>query len=147
MVLGFAPAGTHTQRMGALDPIISVIVGLVGVWAVLVAILWLVRPRDVALSELAAFVPDLVRLVRRLVTDRTIERRVRLALVFLLAWLISPIDLIPEFIPVLGPLDDVIVAVLILRFVRRRLGLTAFRERWTGSDVGFGLLVRLVGAD
>ena len=125
----------------------GVMVGLIVVWAVLVAILWLVRPRDVALSELVAFVPDLVRLVRGLVTDRTIEGHVRLALVFLLAWLVSPIDLIPEFIPILGPLDDVIVAVLILRFVRRRLGLTALRERWTGSDAGFGLLVRLVGAD
>ena len=125
----------------------GVMVGLIVVWAVLVAILWLVRPRDVALSELVAFVPDLVRLVRGLVTDRTIEGQVRLALVFLLAWLVSPIDLIPEFIPILGPLDDVIVAVLILRFVRRRLGLTALRERWTGSDAGFGLLVRLVGAD
>ena len=125
----------------------GVMVGLIVVWAVLVAILWLVRPRDVALSELVAFVPDLVRLVRGLVTDRTIEGQVRLALVFLLAWLVSPIDLIPEFIPILGPLDDVIVAVLILRFVWRRLGLTALRERWTGSDAGFGLLVRLVGAD
>jgi uncharacterized membrane protein YkvA (DUF1232 family) len=125
----------------------GVVVGLVAAWALLVAVLWLVRPRDVALSELVAFVPDLVRLVRRLVTDRTIAGQVRLALVFLLAWLISPIDLIPEFIPILGPLDDVIVAVLILRFVRRRLGLTALRERWTGSDAGFGLLVRLVGAD
>jgi uncharacterized membrane protein YkvA (DUF1232 family) len=68
------------------------------------------------------------------------------ALVVLLVWLLSPIDLIPEFVPVLGPLDDVVVAVIILRFVRRRVGIDALRDRWAGSEAGFGLLVRMVGS-
>jgi uncharacterized membrane protein YkvA (DUF1232 family) len=131
--------------MGDLSPWIAVLVGLLVVWGALVALLWVLRPRDVAVRELVAFVPDLVRLVRRLIGDPGIDRRVRVALVFLLGWLISPIDLIPEFIPVLGPLDDVVVAVLVLRYVRRRLGTTALRERWSGSDAGFRLLIRLVG--
>ncbi len=131
--------------MNDLGPLIAVIIGLLAVWGALVALLWVLRPRDVAVRELVAFVPDLVRLVRRLIGDPGIDRRVRVALVFLLGWLISPIDLIPEFIPVLGPLDDVLVAVLVLRYVRRRLGVAALRARWSGSEAGFTLLVRLVG--
>ena len=57
----------------------------------------------------------------------------------------SPIDLIPEFIPVLGPLDDVVVAVLVLRYVSRRMGLAELRRRWQGSDAGFELLARILG--
>ena len=125
--------------------LLEVIVGLVTAWAALVAVLWLLRPRDVALSELLAFVPDLLRLVRSLLGDPTFDWRARLALGLLLAWLVSPIDLIPEFIPVLGPLDDVIVAVLVLRYVRRRLGLGALLARWPGTEAGGQLLMRLVG--
>ena len=128
------------------DLLLRIVLGLLAAWAVLVAGLWVFRPRDVALSELVAFVPDLVRLVRSLVGDRAVPLAVRAALVFLLVWLVSPIDLIPDFIPVLGPLDDVVVAVIVLRFVRRRLGLEALRARWVGSDAGFVLLERMVGA-
>ena len=125
--------------------LIELVVGLVAAWLALIALLWLLRPRDVALGELVAFVPDLVRLVRSLLTDPTIDGRARLALGVLLVWLLSPIDLIPEFIPVLGPLDDVVVAVLVLRYVRRRLGIEALRSRWPGSEAGMRLLLRLVG--
>ena len=69
-----------------------------------------------------------------------------LALVVLLAWLISPIDLIPEFIPVLGPLDDVVVAVLVLRYVRRKVGLEELRRRWPGTPEGFAVLGRIIGS-
>ena len=58
----------------------------------------------------------------------------------LLVWLISPIDLVPEFIPVLGPLDDVIVAVVVLRYVRRRLGDEEIRRRWPGTADGLRIL-------
>ena|SRR5207244_705560 len=125
--------------------ILAIVLGLVAAWLVLIVLLWALRPRDVAVSELVAFVPDLIRLVRALIADPRTERRVRLALVFLLLWLVSPIDLIPEFIPVLGPLDDVVVAVLVLRYVRRRLGAEAVVARWPGSEAGAGLLMRLVG--
>jgi uncharacterized membrane protein YkvA (DUF1232 family) len=64
----------------------------------------------------------------------------RIALVVLLAWLVNPIDLIPEFIPVLGPLDDVVVAIIILRYVRRRLGDDELRLRWPGTPEGYELL-------
>lgn len=128
-----------------VDLLLRIVLGVLAAWALLVAVLWMLRPRDVPLSELVAFVPDLVRLVRSLITDRTVPMAVRAALVVLLAWLLSPIDLIPEFIPVLGPLDDVVVAVIVLRYVRRRLGTEALRAQWSGSDAGFGLLLRLTG--
>ena len=125
---------------------VAVILGSVlAVWALLIAVLWILRPRDVALRELLRVIPDVLRLVRRLLGDPAVPLRVKVALVALLAWLISPIDLIPEFIPVLGPLDDVVVAVLVLRYVRRRVGLERIRSRWPGTPDGFALLSRIIG--
>jgi uncharacterized membrane protein YkvA (DUF1232 family) len=125
--------------------VIGVLIGLVAVWAALVALLWVLRPRDVGLGELVRVVPDVLRLVRNLIADRRVALSIRIALVGLLIWLISPIDLIPEFIPVLGPLDDVIVAVLVLRFVARRLGSTAVREHWAGTEDGYRVLTGILG--
>jgi uncharacterized membrane protein YkvA (DUF1232 family) len=125
--------------------IVGLLLALVAAWALFVVVLWLLRPRDVRLAELVHVVPDLVRLVRSLLTDRTAPLGVRLALVGLLAWLINPIDLIPEFIPVLGPLDDVVVAVLVLRYIRRRLGDDELRARWPGTSEGYVLLAGVLG--
>ena len=125
--------------------LVGIVAGLLVVWALFVGVLWILRPRDVGLRDLVSVVPDVVRLIRNLLADRSTPIGVRLALGGLLVWLVSPIDLIPEFIPVLGPLDDVVVAVLVLRFVRRRLGTDALRRQWPGSDAGFDLLARILG--
>jgi hypothetical protein len=124
-----------------------VLAGILAVWAILIGLLWMFRPREVGLGELLRVIPDVVRLVRRLLGDRAVPIRVRVALVVLLAWLLSPIDLIPEFIPVLGPLDDVVVAVLVLRYVRHSVGLEGLRSRWPGTPEGFALLSRIIGSD
>lgn len=124
--------------------VIGVLAGLVAAWAAFVVLLWLVRPRDVRLGEIVRIVPDVLRLVRNVIADRTIGWGVRIALVALLVWVVSPIDLIPEFVPVLGPLDDVVIAVLVLRFVARRLGMSELRRRWQGTDDGFALLARVL---
>ena len=126
--------------------VIGIGAGLLLVWAALVALLWIFRPRDVGLGELLRVIPDVVRLVRRLLGDRAVPVGPKVALVVLLVWLISPIDLIPEFIPVLGPIDDVVVAVLVLRYVRRTVGLEELRERWPGTSEGFALLSRIIGS-
>jgi uncharacterized membrane protein YkvA (DUF1232 family) len=123
-----------------------VLAGVLAVWAILIGLLWAFRPRDVELVELLRVIPDVVRLVRRLLADRAVPIGAKVALVVLLVWLISPIDLIPEFIPVLGPLDDVIVAVLVLRYVRRSVGIEGLRSRWPGTPDGFGLLGRIIGS-
>jgi uncharacterized membrane protein YkvA (DUF1232 family) len=125
----------------------SILVGVLAAWALLLAILWVLRPRHASLKELLAVVPDVLRLIRDLLADRSVPAGLRLALLGLLVWLISPIDLIPEFIPVLGPLDDVIVAVIVLRYVRRRLGEDELRRRWRGSDESFELLRRVIGPE
>jgi uncharacterized membrane protein YkvA (DUF1232 family) len=127
--------------------LIGIVVGLVLVWAALILVLWLLRPRDVAARELIRVVPDLLRLLKSVITDRKAPLDVRIVLVGLAAWIISPIDLIPEFIPVIGPLDDVVVAVLALRYTRRRMGTAALRQRWSGSEDGFALVSRVIGRE
>jgi len=121
-------------------PLLALVVGLLAAWVALVALLWVLRPRDARLSELLRVIPDVARLVRDLLSDRRVPPTVRLALVGLLAWLLNPIDLVPEFIPVLGPLDDVVVAIIVLRYVRRRLGDDELRRRWRGTDDGLRLV-------
>jgi uncharacterized membrane protein YkvA (DUF1232 family) len=124
---------------------VGIALSLIGVWAALIALLWVFRPRDVKLGQLVRVVPDVLRLVRSLLGDRTVPLGVRAALVGLLAWLLNPIDLIPEFIPVLGPLDDVVVAVLVLRYVWRRVGDDEMQARWPGTEDGYVLLRGVVG--
>ena len=126
--------------------VIGIGAGVLLVWAALIALLWIFRPRDVGLGELLRVIPDVVRLVRRLLGDGAVPFGAKLALIVLLVWLFSPIDLIPEFIPILGPLDDVIVAVLVLGYVRRRVGLEGLRSRWPGTLEGFALLSRIIGS-
>src|SRR5207249_11996702 len=104
------------------------------------------QARNVPHRELVGVIPDLLRLIRDLLADRKTPLAVRLALTFLLAWIVNPIDLIPEFIPVIGPLDDVVVAVLVLRYVRRRIGISELRARWPGTDEGFTLLFAVIGS-
>lgn len=125
--------------------VLGVLGGLIGLWVALVLVLWFMRPRDVAARELVRLVPDVVRLVRGLLADASVPLAVRAALVGLLVWLVNPIDLIPEFIPVLGPLDDVIVTIVVLRFVRRRLGSDELRARWPGTSDGYDLLASVLG--
>jgi uncharacterized membrane protein YkvA (DUF1232 family) len=125
-------------------PILVVAAGLFVAWLLLVALLWVVRPRDARLADLLRIIPDVARLVRRLIGDRSVPFSARAALIGLLAWLVSPIDLIPEFVPVLGPLDDVLVAILVLRYVRGRIGDDALLRHWPGSPEGYAMLRRLL---
>jgi uncharacterized membrane protein YkvA (DUF1232 family) len=125
--------------------VIGIAIGLVALWIAMLVVFWLFRPKDVALRELLGVVPDLVRMLRSIVRDPSSPMDVRLVLVGLLVWILSPIDLIPEFIPVLGPLDDVVVSIVALRYVRRRVGVSAMHDRWPGTEDGFALLGKVVG--
>jgi len=130
-----------------LDLLLGVAVAIAVVWAACLVLFWAVRPRGVPTRTVVAAVPDVLRLLRGLITDRTVPLDVRVVLVGLAAWIVSPIDLIPEFIPVLGPLDDVVVAVAALRYVRRRMGIDALEARWKGSPEGFAMLRRVIGGE
>jgi uncharacterized membrane protein YkvA (DUF1232 family) len=129
-----------------VEVIVAIAVGLVALWALLLVLFWALRPKGVSVRELLGLIPDVLRLLRSVIGDRSAPPDVRLVLVGLLAWIVSPIDLIPEFIPVLGPIDDVVVAVVAMRYVRRRVGIEDLRRRWTGTDAGFALLVRVIGS-
>ena len=126
--------------------VVALVLGLVALWAVLLVLFWVLRPRGVAVRQIVGVIPDVLRLIRSIVTDRSAPLDVRLVLIGVLAWIVSPIDLIPEFIPVLGPLDDVVVAIVAMRYVRRRLGVDDLRRRWAGSAESFTLILRIIGS-
>jgi len=129
-----------------MNTVLGIVIAFVAVWALLLVLFWALRPKGVAVREVLGLVPDVLRLLRSVISDRSAPPDVRIVLVGLLAWILSPIDLIPEFIPVLGPLDDVVVAVVAMRYVRRRVGVEDLRRRWTGTDDGFALLLRIIGS-
>jgi uncharacterized membrane protein YkvA (DUF1232 family) len=120
-------------------------VAIVVAWAALVLTLIVARPSGSLLAEAVRLLPDLLRLLRRLAADRTLPRGVRVRLALLLAYLAVPIDLVPDFVPVLGYADDAIVVTLVLRGTVRRAGLDAVRAHWPGTDDGFAALCRLCG--
>jgi len=130
-----------------LSTIAAILLGLVALWAALLVVFWVLRPKDVSIRELLGLIPDILRLLRSLIGDRTAPLDVRFVLIGLVAWIVSPIDLIPEFIPVLGPMDDVVVAIVAMRYVRRRVGTDDLRQRWVGSEAGFAMLLRVIGSD
>lgn len=125
--------------------ILAIATSVVVAWVLLLALLWALRPRGVPMRELLLVVPDLLRLARSVVADGTVPLDVRLAVVGALVWVISPIDPVPEIIPVLGQMDEVIIIVLALRYVRRRLGRDELRRRWPGSEDGFAILSTVMG--
>lgn len=97
------------------------------------------------LKEALRLLPDLLRLLRRLAADRQLPRSARIQLGLLMAYLASPIDLVPDFIPVLGYADDAIIVAAVLRSVVRRTGLDVVRSHWPGTADGFTVLCRLTG--
>lgn len=127
------------------DLLIGVAAALVLAWLALVVALLVIRPRGSLLREALRLLPDVLRLIRRLAADKDLPRGVRIRLGLLLAYLALPIDLIPDFIPVLGYADDAIVVTAVLRGVVRRAGLEAVRAHWPGTPDGFTAVTRLTG--
>ncbi|GEA87614.1 YkvA family protein [Cellulomonas cellasea] len=119
--------------------------GLLLVWLVLLAVLWVSRPDELRLRELLRLLPDVVRLVRRLAADPTLPRAVRMRLWLLLGYLALPVDLVPDVIPVLGYADDAVVVALVLRSVVRRAGPEGLERHWPGTPAGLAAVRRLVG--
>ena len=117
--------------MDWLRVIVIGVVVVVASWAVLV-LLARRLPAGV-LQELAAFLPNCVRMARRLRKDPAVPRRAKLAVAVAGLWVLSPIDLIPEFLPVIGPLDDVVVVALALRYAARRVPPATLFAAWDGD--------------
>jgi uncharacterized membrane protein YkvA (DUF1232 family) len=91
------------------------------------------------------FVRDCIVLVRRLLRDPRVPRARKLALALLVAYLACPIDLIPDFLPVVGQLDDALIAGWVLRGLVRGAGPGLLREHWPGEADGLRLISRLAG--
>ena len=125
--------------------LISVAAALLLIWIALLVALLIVKPEPGRLREAIRLLPDLLRLLHRLARDRELPRGVRIRLGLLLVYLAIPIDLIPDFIPVLGYADDAIIVTAVLRSVVRKAGLPAVRRHWPGTDDGFTALSRLTG--
>ena len=116
------------------------VVGLLASWTLLVVLA--ARLPGGTFKELAGLLPACLTTVRRLRADPRVPRRAKLAVAFAGLWVLSPIDLIPEFLPVIGPLDDIVVVVLALRYAARQIPRTALVDAWPGDPA---MLERLVG--
>ncbi|MEV4843213.1 DUF1232 domain-containing protein [Micromonospora matsumotoense] len=127
------------------DILLGVAVAALATWVALLVGLLIVRPRGPLLKEALRLLPDLLRLLRRLAGDATLPRGVRVRLGLLMAYLAIPIDLIPDFVPVIGYADDAIIVAAVLRAVVRRAGVGAVRRHWPGTEDGFAALCRLTG--
>lgn len=130
------------------DVAIAVIGGVVLIYAVLLVFLASYarrHPETVSLKEALRLLPDLLTLLRRLTADRTLPRGIRVRLVLLLMYLASPIDLVPDFLPVIGYADDAIIVAVVLRSVIRRAGEKPLEQHWPGSPAGLALIRRLAG--
>ncbi|QGN34115.1 YkvA family protein [Microlunatus sp. Gsoil 973] len=128
--------------------LIGIAVGLLVAYLILLGLLWLASRRagdPVRLREGMRLLPDLIRLIRRLVADPDLPRGVRVRLALLLGYLLLPVDLVPDFIPVLGYADDAIILVIALRSITRRAGPEALTRHWPGTPAGLAAVRRFAG--
>lgn len=125
---------------GWLQAILIAVGVILASWVVLI-LLARTLPPGVA-RDLARFLPDCVTTARRLRRDPRVPRRAKVAVAIAAVWVLSPIDLIPEFLPVIGPLDDVVVVALVLRYAARSVPREVLLEAWPGNPA---LMERLLG--
>jgi uncharacterized membrane protein YkvA (DUF1232 family) len=135
---------TEAEREGTAVNLHTILIGVaitLGVYAAAVAVLFLVGRRTAA-KEITLLLPNLVLLFKDLARDSRVSRGSKALLIFGALWFASPIDLIPEFIPILGPLDDAVVAALILRHLLRTAGGEVVAEHWRGDPATLDRLLR-----
>jgi uncharacterized membrane protein YkvA (DUF1232 family) len=124
---------------------LGVVGGLVVLWLALVCVLWFAKPDDLGLRDAARLLPDVVRLLTRLAADPTAPRGVRLRVALVLGYLALPIDLVPDFIPVIGYADDAVIVAIVLRSAARVAGSDLLARHWPGTADGLEALLRLCG--
>lgn len=117
---------------------------VVGPYALAVAALAAAGRRELA-RAVAGFLPDCLVLVRRLLGDPRVSRADKLLLAALLPYLALPFDLVPDFVPIVGQLDDAVVVALVLRRVLRRAGAEVTAECWPGPPASLRLVLAVAG--
>ena len=115
--------------------------GLLLLWTGLLVVLWRVKPDDSRLRDAPRALPDVLRLTTRLARDVSLPRSLRFRLWLLLAYLAVPVDLVPDFIPVIGYADDAVLVVWTLRSVARLAGAEAVAKQWPGTSEGLQTVV------
>ena len=126
----------------------AVLGGLVLLWGVMVLALYLVGRKEqdsTRLADALRLVPDVVRLIRRLAADPLLPMGVRVRLALLAGYLVMPIDLVPDVIPIVGYADDAIIVAIALRSVTRAAGSDALDRHWQGTVEGLHIVKRLAG--
>jgi uncharacterized membrane protein YkvA (DUF1232 family) len=131
-----------SRTLGGVRTWLTWIVVAAAVWIVAVVVLFLVG-RRLAARELAALLPNLVRMCRTLLRDPRVPRGSKVVVGLAVIWFASPIDLVPEFIPVLGPLDDALLVALVVRHLVRRAGRDVVAEAWPGDSATLERMLRL----
>ena len=111
-------------------------------WLALIVVLLVLGRREDA-RAVTTFVPDCAVLFKRMLRDPRVPRRAKVALVLLIPYLVSPIDLVPDFIPVAGQLDDAILVAFVLRYVVRKAGPEVVEELWPGPERGLRTVLAL----
>jgi uncharacterized membrane protein YkvA (DUF1232 family) len=114
---------------------------IVSSWALVIALA--ARLPDGTLKELAGFLPACATTIRRLRGDPRVPTRAKVAVALAGLWVVAPIDLIPEFVPVIGPLDDVVVVALALRYAARQVPRDVLLRAWPGNP---SVIERLLGS-
>jgi uncharacterized membrane protein YkvA (DUF1232 family) len=120
---------------------------LLVLWLGFLAVLAIARPDTVTIRQMPRLLPDTIRLVRRLASDRSIPRSARLPVWALLAYLLCPIDLVPDFLPIVGYADDAVLTAIVLRRLVRQAGHSKVSAQWPGTPEGLATLRRLLRLD
>jgi len=152
------PPAELTTAPDAVHDSLSYLWGRMGVWhgiaigvgvallAYALFLVWLiVAGRKEEARAIAGLVPDFVVLFRRLLSDRRVPRRKKLVLAALIPYLAMPFDLVPDFVPVAGYLDDAVIVAFVLRYVLRGSGPQLIEEHWPGPPTTLGLVLWLAG--
>jgi uncharacterized membrane protein YkvA (DUF1232 family) len=129
-----------------MERLIVIAVVALACWALACLLMVVLASRlpDGLLKQVVEFLPACVTTARRLRSHPDVPRRAKVALLVAIIWVVSPIDLLPEFLPVIGPLDDVVAVVLLLRYAARLIPRPLLLEAWPTDPA---LLERLLGRE
>jgi uncharacterized membrane protein YkvA (DUF1232 family) len=124
----------------------GIVVAAIVAWLVLIVVLYRLSRGTVGIKDLITLLPAAIGMLRRLLTDKSAPFAVKAMLVGVLVYLASPVDLVPDVLPVIGYADDALLVVAVLRSAVRRAGLDLVTRHWRGSAAGLQTVLQFAGA-